>query len=66
MVKFFSTHCPKCNVLKAKLEEKNVEYEEVDSIDEMLAIGIKSAPNIQLEDGTLLDFSNALKWVKEQ
>jgi len=32
----------------------------------MLDMGIKSAPNLRLEDGNILDFSEALKWVNSQ
>ena len=66
MVKFFSTHCPKCKVIKTKLDKGDIEYVEIDDIDKMLSLGLKSAPNLQLEDGTILDFSDALKWINEQ
>ena len=28
MVVFYSTHCPKCNILEKKLKQANIEYTE--------------------------------------
>lgn len=36
----YSTGCPRCSVLKKKLEEKGINYTENNSVDEMLALGI--------------------------
>lgn len=59
---FYSTGCPKCSVLKQKLENKNIEFETVTDIDKMLELGIQSAPILSV-DGELLKFSDAIKWV---
>ena len=61
----YTTHCPKCRVLKKKLDDRGVIYDEVDDIDEMLKLGIKSAPMLSVF-GTLLDFGQAINWVKCQ
>ena len=58
----YSTGCPKCNVLKKKLAEFNIDYEENNSIDEMIGLGIKEIPVLKIED-KLLDFSEAIKWL---
>ena len=65
MVKFYSTHCPKCRVLEAKLKQKNIEYEECNDIEEMLKLGIQEAPQLEV-DGKLMTFSEAVKWVNEK
>lgn len=44
MIKMYSTHCPKCKVLAMKLAQKNIEFEEIDNIEVMCQIGLKSAP----------------------
>ena len=59
---FYSTNCPKCKVLKAKMNQKGIEYKEVNDIDFMLSKGIKSAPSIEI-DGRIMDFSGSVKWV---
>lgn len=44
MIKFYTTHCPKCHVLELKLKQKGIDYEEFDNVEEMLAKGLTSAP----------------------
>ena len=58
----YSTHCPRCTVLEAKLKQKNIEYQEINNIDEMLKLGIQAVPQLKV-DGKLMDFSEAIKWV---
>lgn len=61
---FYSTGCPKCKILKKKIEEKGISYEENNSVDQMLDIGLKSAPALSI-DGNILLFKDALEWVKK-
>ena len=58
----YSTNCPRCKVLKTKLEQKKIQYEECTDIEEMLKLNIKMAPMLQV-DQSLLDFSSAVKWI---
>lgn len=58
----YSTGCPKCKVLKKKLEDKNIEFVENNSVQEMIGLGIKQAPMLSI-GGALLDFKNAVTWV---
>lgn len=63
MVVIYKTEqCPKCHVLKTKLEEKGIEYTENTDIKEMKKLGIMSVPQL-LKDGELLDFVSAVAWV---
>jgi glutaredoxin len=55
----YSTGCPRCNVLKKKLSEKNITYTENTSTEEMLALGITEVPVLSL-DGVLLNFREAV------
>ena len=59
---FYSTNCPKCKVLMAKMKQKGIEYKEINDVDFMLSKGIKSAPAIEI-DGKVMDFSESVKWV---
>lgn len=61
----YSTGCPKCKVLKNKMEAKGIEYTENNSIDDMIALGIKSAPILNV-NGVLMDYMSALTYVKEK
>ena len=64
-VTLYSTGCPKCNVLKSKLNEKGVMYTENNSVDEMLSLGIEQVPVLGV-DGKLLDFKSAVNWINER
>lgn len=58
----YSTGCPRCNVLKKKLNEKGINFSENNSVEEMLSMGIMEAPMLRV-DGELLDFTKAVMWV---
>ena len=68
-VTLYSTGCPKCNVLKKKLEAANINYTEVTDTDKVSQIcnstGFDSVPIIAIEDGHILDFNRAIAWVKQ-
>ena len=61
----YTTHCPKCNVLHAKLEEKNIEFTENENVRILIRKGYVSAPMLEV-DGEFMDFGAAVKWVNEQ
>lgn len=61
----YSTGCPKCNVLKKKLQEKDITYEEFTSVDDMLSMGIKEVPMLGVEE-KLMSFKESVEWIKEQ
>lgn len=61
----YSTGCPRCEVLKKKLAEKSVNYTEVTSVEDMLALGIKEVPVLSVDD-TLMNFKDAVDWVNNQ
>lgn len=63
-VVLYSTGCPKCSILKKKLEEKQIPYDMVTDVEEMLALGISEVPVLSV-NGELMSFSNAIKWVNE-
>ena len=57
--------CPRCKVLKTKLDQKNVEYENISDIEVMKSKGFHEAPKLEV-DGVVMGFKEALEWVKEQ
>lgn len=63
MIKFYSTHCPRCNILQKKLDSKNIQYEINTDTQEMIELGLVNAPALLLEDGQLLDFKKAVEWI---
>lgn len=61
----YSTHCPKCNVLKTKLKNKNINFEEINDEDIMTEKGFMSIPMLEV-DGEVMDFISANRWIDEQ
>jgi len=52
--------------LAAKLKQAGISFETNTSMDEMLALGMKSAPMLRVSDNlgeALLDFSEANEWL---
>ena len=65
MVVFYSTHCPKSSVLEKKLKQANIEYTEINDVRTMLAKGMTSAPNLEV-DGKLMGFTESIEWINSQ
>lgn len=61
----YSTGCPKCKILKKKLDDANIAYEENNNVDDMLKLGLEQVP-VLFVDGAALNFSEAVKWIGEQ
>ncbi len=59
----YSTGCPKCKILKQKLDSKGISYTVNDSVKEMLSLGIAQAPVLSV-DGKLYSFNEALAVVQ--
>lgn len=57
--------CPKCEVLRKKLSQKEISFNECSSVDEMLKLNIKATPVLGV-NGILLGFSSAVKWINNQ
>lgn len=66
MIVYSSSTCPKCKVLKMKLDKAGVKYTVNENIEDMEMLGIKSIPYLQLDNGTLLDFAEAIKYANTQ
>lgn len=57
----YSTGCPKCRVLKMKLDRAGVSYTVEEDVEAMRKLGLLSAPALSV-DGTLMLFGDAVKW----
>ena len=58
----YTTGCPKCKVLEAKLASKNIPYIEVTDEGKIMATGMLSLPLLRV-NGTLLNFTEAVAYV---
>lgn len=61
----YSTGCPKCKILKQKLDSKAIPYTENNSVEEMLRLDILQVPVLSV-DGKLLPFGKANEWLNNQ
>lgn len=65
MIILYSNDCPKCKILKFKLDTKNIQYDLCSDIDIMQSKGFQSTPMLEV-DGEIMNYLNAINWVKEQ
>lgn len=65
LVTLYSNGCPRCDILEKKLKDKGIEYIHVTDVEEMLSLGFKDVPKLEV-DGEIMDFGNAIKWVNER
>lgn len=61
----YSTGCPRCNVLKQKLDGKGISFIEDGDIDKMLSMNITQVPVLEV-DGKRMEFVEANSWINEQ
>lgn len=61
----YSTHCPRCKVLTMKLQQKGIEFEEINDVNQMKAKGFQEAPKLEVNE-TIMGFQEAVKWIGEQ
>ena len=62
-MRLISNGCPKCKILQAKLDEKGLEYEKSDNMQELIDLGFKTVPVLEV-DGEYMDFGKAMKWIQ--
>lgn len=62
VVIYTSDACPLCTVLKKKLDGKNIEYREIQSLEEMTRLGITHVPMLDYGEG-IVDYESAIGWV---
>lgn len=59
----YTTGCPKCRILEKKLDDKGVEYDKCEDKEVMKSLGIVSVPVLKLDDGSMLGYFEAVKYV---
>ena len=64
-VTLYSNGCPKCKVLKERLDKKGIKYEESNDTKFLEENKILSFPALNV-DGKIYKFYNAILWLKNQ
>jgi len=62
----FTTGCPQCKILKAKLDKKEIDYIVQEDLSEIISLGFQSVPVLKLSKGNYLTFSAAIQWINTQ
>lgn len=60
----FSTGCPKCNVLKQKLDASGLDYEVETDVSTLIDLGIMEVPILKVGDD-YKSFKVANDWINE-
>ena len=64
MIEIFTTEgCGRCNMLKQRMIEKNIDFKENDDEEEMARLGFMTVPMLRTDEGELLDFGKAISWI---
>jgi glutaredoxin len=58
----YSTGCPKCNVLKKKLDNSGMDYAEENNVKIMEELGIDAVPVLKVDD-KMLSYLDAVNYV---
>ena len=60
----FSSGCPKCKVLKQKLDDRKIKYEVSEDFDELIEQNLQTVPVLKV-NGEYYQFGEAIKVVNE-
>lgn len=62
MIKLYSNGCPRCKILKRKLDEAGIEYEKTDDFKDIVENGFKTVP-VLLYNRMFYDYAEAIKLI---
>lgn len=64
---YTSPTCPTCKMIKMKLNNKQIQFEETHDIQPLMEKGIQRLPVMKLDNGTYLTSPTEMNnWIKEQ
>lgn len=61
-VTLYSTGCPKCTILKKKMDSKDIKYETISDVDLMQEKGFTELPMLEINGG-IMNFKDAISWI---
>lgn len=65
VVTLYTIDCPKCKVLKAKLEARNIPCTVITDREIMIDKGFDTTPILEVNN-KIYNFPEAIQWIKEQ
>lgn len=66
MITLYSTNCPKCKVLEQKMKQCEIPFSIQYDIQPLIKMGFLEAPILKINDNEYLNFSDAIKWLKNK
>lgn len=64
-VTLYTIGCPKCEILKEKLESKKINFNMVSDIETLTEKNYVLLPVLEV-DGSVMNYYDAVRWVNEQ
>lgn len=64
MIVLYSTNCPACKILEAKLTNANINFQINNDIDKIISMGFTSAPILQINEN-FLTYKQAIEWLRK-
>lgn len=64
MIVLYSTGCPKCRILKKKMDEKGIRYITCTDMERMIELGFTEVPILEVK-GERYDFTKAVEWINQ-
>jgi len=58
----YTNDCPRCKILKQKLDDKKINYKVCNDIQVMVLKGLKAVPALEIDD-KIFKFLDAVNWV---
>lgn len=58
----YSNNCPRCKILKSRLDSKDIKYELIQDIDLMIDKGLNQMPVLEI-NRKMLGFKEAIDWI---
>ncbi len=62
IVTLYSTGCPRCTILKKKMDSKGIKYETISDVDLMQEKGFTELPMLEI-NGSIMNFKDAISWI---
>lgn len=66
MIKLYHTNCPQCKTAELLLKKNNIDYEECTDMEEMIKLGFKAAPVLQVDNKFYQGAKNILTWLNNK
>jgi len=67
MITLYGVHgCPRCSALGSMMKKKNIEFQKNEDVDLMIERKFDAIPVLELEDGTILSYGEAIQYINKR